>query len=198
MSPLESCGLACAGRIRVPRRPTAPAFRRGADVDHAARHFEEVPLHVRVDNALERWGGNRLLDTATSLLSFITVCTYIASTYGVLDTTAFDLVVGCCFAAEWLFRAWKSRSTMAFVCSWWSLVDVVTFLPMIVLTATNNMWAQAPPLRLLPTQPSQACCLSEHTTQQAHLSCAPPPWCIWDRSAAPAPPLPAGASTRRR
>ena len=113
--------------------------RRGGDGDQAARHFEEVPLRTRVDALLERAGFNKLLDIATSVLSFVTVCTYIASTYHVLHTELFDLVVGCFFAAEWLFRAWKATSRLAFVCSWWSLVDVVTFLPMIVLNITRDL-----------------------------------------------------------
>jgi hypothetical protein len=112
---------------------------RGGDYASVARHFEEVPLHARVDAFLEELGANKLLDIATSILSFVTVCTYIASTYGVIDTNLFDLVVGCFFAAEWLFRAWKAPSRLAFVFSWWSLVDVVTFLPMIVLNVTRNL-----------------------------------------------------------
>jgi hypothetical protein len=105
----------------------------------AARHFEEVPLHVRVATILERKGVDKLLDIATSFLTLVAVVTYIVSTYGILDPSTFDLVVGCCFAAEWLFRAWKSTSRLAFVFSWWSLVDLVTFLPMIALNVTRDM-----------------------------------------------------------
>ena len=99
----------------------------------AQQHFEEVPLHVRVDIALERSGANKALDVFTSILSFVTVLTYIVFTYGDLDSSLIDLCVGSFFAAEWLFRAWKSASRLAFIFSWWSLADVLTFVPMLVL-----------------------------------------------------------------
>ncbi len=80
----------------------------------------------------------QVLDAITAALAFVTVITYIISTYGTVTFEKFDLVTGCFFASEWLFRVWTAPSRIAFIFSWWSLIDIVSFVPMIVLAALKN------------------------------------------------------------
>jgi hypothetical protein len=48
--------------------------------------------------------------------------------------TQADFVMGIIFAAEWLFRLWLAPSRVAHCVSFNSTVDLVTFLPMLILT----------------------------------------------------------------
>jgi hypothetical protein len=97
-----------------------------------------LPLRLRVHLALENRGLLQALDAITALLAVVTVITYIISTYGSVAFEVFDLVMGCFFAAEWLFRVWTAPSRVAFILSWWSFIDIVSFVPMIVLAALKN------------------------------------------------------------
>jgi hypothetical protein len=87
---------------------------------------------------LERNGMRQALDATTAVLSFCTVITYIMSTYGT-DFSVFDLVTACIFGLEWVFRLWKAPSRPAFIFSWWSLLDLTTFVPMLALWLVSTM-----------------------------------------------------------
>jgi hypothetical protein len=98
-----------------------------------------MPLNRRVHWAMERNGMRQALDAITAFLSFCTVMTYIVSTYGIADFNSFDLATACIFAAEWVFRLWKAPSRLDFIFSWWSLLDLVTFVPMLVLAMLSTL-----------------------------------------------------------
>lgn len=69
-----------------------------------------------------------------SILSLFTVMSYIVDTYEVADFRQSDFAIGIVFSIDWLFRLYISPSRLLFVFSWNSFVDVITFMPMLILT----------------------------------------------------------------
>jgi hypothetical protein len=97
-----------------------------------------VPHHIRLGAFMESTGWLNVLEIVMAIGSLYTVVTYIADTYTTLERFKLsDFVMGIVFAVDWLFRLYISQSRLVYIFAWGSVVDVATFLPMLLLTMVN-------------------------------------------------------------
>lgn len=97
-----------------------------------------VPYHIVVGAYIESKGWLNMLELVMSLASLYTVVTYIADTYNTVERFKLsDFVMGVIFAVDWAFRMYISPSRLIFFFSFNSIIDLATFLPMLLLTMLN-------------------------------------------------------------
>ncbi|WIA10960.1 hypothetical protein OEZ85_011123 [Tetradesmus obliquus] len=106
--------------------------------------FGTVPLSKRVHNWIERTEAGIQIDILSSLLSVLTVFTYMVETalpdyhpvYQSLRQV--DLVCSCLFVLEWLFWLWLAHDRWRYVFSSQSLLDLGTTIPLFVSFAMHR------------------------------------------------------------